>query len=79
MAPFEEMFGRKPSTSLDSLVLLSKETGQSGGLDNFVERRKQNLREVLLALEKRYNRRVTALAHVNAAISRPSAEVTVEK
>ena len=44
MTPFELLFGRKPRTSLDSLVPLSEETGQRTGLDNFVERRKQNLR-----------------------------------
>jgi len=60
-------------------VPLSEETGQSGGLDNFVERRKQNLREVRLALEKRHNQRVTARAHANATIARPSAGVLVEK
>lgn len=34
------------------MVLLSQEAG-TGGWDNFVERRKQVLREVRLALEKR--------------------------
>ena len=47
MTPFELLFGRKPRTSSDSLVPLSAETEQSGGLDNFVERRKQSLREVV--------------------------------
>ena len=79
MTRFELLFGRKPRTSLDSVVPLSEETGQSGGLDNFVERRKQNLLEVHFALEKRYNRRLTAWAHANAAISGPSAGVTVER
>lgn len=79
MTPFELLFGRKPRTSLDSLVPLSEETDQSGGLDNFVERRRQNLREVRLALEKRDSQRVTARARANAAISRPSAGVIAEK
>ena len=79
MTPFELLFGRRPRTSLDTLVPLADETGQSGGLDNFVERRKQNLREVRLALEKRHNQRVTARAHANATISRPSAGALVEK
>ena len=52
------------------------EAGQNDGLDNFVERRKENLRKVSLALEKLFNRRVTARAH---AISRPSAGGTVER
>ena len=79
MTPFELLFGRKPRTPLDSLVPLSAETEQSGGLDNFVERREQNLREVRLALEKQHNLRVTARARANASISRPSAGVALEK
>ena len=53
MTPFELMFGRKPRTSLDSLVPLSEEAGQSGGLDNALKQRKQGLRGVRLAFEKR--------------------------
>ena len=63
----------------DSLVPLSAETEQSGGLDNFVERCIQNLREVRLALEKQHKLRVTARARANASISRPSAGVALEK
>ena len=63
----------------DSLVPLSAEREQSGGLDNFVERRKQSLREVRLALEKQHKLRVTATAPANASISRPSAGVALEK
>ena len=38
MTPFELLFGRKPRTSLESLIPLSAETEQRGGLNNFVER-----------------------------------------
>ena len=79
MTPFELLFGRTPRTSLDSLVPLSAETEQSRGLDNCVERRKQNLREVRLALEKNHNLRVIARSRANASISRPSAGVALEK
>ena len=79
MTPFELQFGRKPRTSLDSVVPLSEETGHSSGLHNYLERHKQNLREVRLTLEKRYNRRVPARSHANAAISRTSGGVPVEK
>ena len=79
MTPFELLFGRTPRTSLHSLVPLSGETEQSGGLDDFVGRRKQNLRGVRLALEKRYNLRLTSRARANAASSRPSAETQLEK
>ena len=63
----------------NSLVQLPAETEQSGGLNNFVERRKQNLREVRVALEKQHSLRVTARARANAPISRPSAGVALEK
>ena len=43
-----------------------------------MERRKQILREVRLALKNCYNRRVAERAHANATISRRSAGVTVE-
>ena len=79
MTPFELLFGRKPRTSLDSLVPLAEETGGSDSLDNFVQRRRHYLRGVRLPLEKRDNQRVAARAHTNATISRPSAGVTVEK
>ena len=79
MTPFELLSGRKPRTSLDPLVPLSAETEQSVGLDNFVERRKQKLREVRLALEKQHNSRVTARARANASIARPSAGAALEK
>ena len=79
MTPCELLFGREPRTSLDSLVHLSAETEQSGVLNNFVERRKHDLREVRLALEKQHKLRVTARARANASISRPSAGVALEK
>ncbi|CAB1107819.1 unnamed protein product [Ectocarpus sp. CCAP 1310/34] len=50
MTPFEFLFGRKPRTSLDSLVPLTDEMDQERGVDNFVERRKHNLREVGLVM-----------------------------
>lgn len=43
VTPFELLFGQKIRT-LASLVPLSEKTGQSGGLENVVERRKKNLR-----------------------------------
>ena len=79
MTPFELLFGRKPRTSLDSLVPLTDEMDQERGLDNFVERRKQNLRDVRLALEKRHELRVAARAKANASIERSSAGVGVVK
>ena len=43
MTPIELVLGSKHRTWLDSLIPLTAGTEQSGGLDNFVERRKQNL------------------------------------
>lgn len=77
MTPFELLFGRAPRTSLDSLVPLARETERPGGLDNFVERRRQNMREVRLALEKRGDGQAAARAKGNASIVQPSAGVKV--
>ena len=74
MTPFELLFGRKLRTSLDSLVPLSAETEQRP-----FARRKQNLRKVRLALEKKHNLRITARTRANASISRPSAGAALEK
>ena len=79
LTPFELLFGRPPRTSLDSLVPTATEAEGTGGLDNFVERRKQNMREVGLALERRSELKEAARAHENATISRPSAGVSVEQ
>ena len=72
MTPFELLFGRPPRTSLDSLVPLDNEPDPAGDLDNFVERRKQNMREVRLALEKRHSAQVAAREKANQSIRRPS-------
>ncbi|CAB1096027.1 unnamed protein product [Ectocarpus sp. CCAP 1310/34] len=77
MTPFELLFGRKPGTTLDSLVPLTDETGAEGGLDNFVERRKQNLREVRMVLERWHELRVAARAKANATFEKSSAGVAV--
>ena len=43
--------GRKPCTLLDSLMPMSGNAGQSGGLGNFVQLFKQNFQEVHIAFE----------------------------
>ena len=78
MTPFELLFGRSPRTSLDTLVPRLDDTESTRGLENFVERRRQNLREVRLALEKRHETKVVARRRANARISRPSAGVRAE-
>ena len=77
MTPFEMLFGRPPRTSLDSLVPLDGETETASGLDNFVERRKQNLREVRLALEQQHSYTVAAREKANQTILRSSPGVSM--
>ena len=71
LSPFEMLFGRKPRTSLDSL-LPRIDTDMEEGLDNFVETRRQYLREVRLVLEKRHSDRARARQRVNDTIARQS-------
>lgn len=79
MTPFELLFARPPRTSLDSLVPTAEAADAAGGLDNFVERKKQNMLEVRLALEKSHDLRVSARARANQTIERSSAGVAVKK
>ena len=78
MTPFEILFGRSPRTSLDTLVPQVEDTDLTGGLDNFVEARRQNLRDVAIILEKRHADKMAARSRVNKEICRPSAGVGVE-
>ena len=73
MTPFEVLFGRKPRISLDTLVPQIDATDRSGRLDSFVESRRQNFREVWLALEKRHQSKVNARLKANEKITRESA------
>ena len=71
MTPFELLIGRKPRVSLDTLVPQIDATDRSGGLDNFVESRRQNFREVQLTLEKRHQSKANArLKQNNKGIGR---------
>ncbi|CAM9581558.1 unnamed protein product, partial [Pylaiella littoralis] len=79
LTPFELLFGRPPRTSLDSLVPCPERADERRGLDNFVERRKQNLREVRLVLEKRADLRASSREQVNGTIERSSTGVAVDK
>ena len=73
MTLFELLFGRKPRISLDNLVPQIDATDMSGGLDSFVESRRQHFREVRLALEKRHQSKVNARLKANEKITRESA------
>ena len=52
MTPFQLLFGRSPRTTLDVLVPQMDDTETTGGLTNFVENRRHNMREVAEALKK---------------------------
>ena len=64
---------RKPRIPLDTLVPQTDAMDRSGGLDNFVESRRQNFREVRLALEKRHRSKTNARLKANKKIIRESA------
>lgn len=78
MSPSKILFGKKPQTSLGSLVPQLDDTETCGGLNSFVEQRRHVLREAQSVLEKRYQQKVVAKEKVNARISRPPARVTVK-
>ena len=73
MAPFELLFGRKLRIPLNTLVPQINATERSGGLDNFVESRRQNFKEVRLALEKRHQSKIIARLKANNQMTRESA------
>ena len=77
VTPFQLLFGRSPLTSLDMLVPQMDDTETTGGLENFIEGRRHNLREVREALERMREHREKARQLHNASIQRPSAGTRV--
>lgn len=71
--PFELLFGRKSRMTPDAPVPLIYDSEGSGGLDASVEQRRQMLREVRDALEKRHGDRIESRRVANSKIKRPSA------
>ena len=51
MTPFQLIFGRSPRTTRDMLVPQKDDTEAEGGLSNFIESRRHNMREVAEALK----------------------------
>ena len=78
MTAFELLFGRKPQTSLYSLVPLQDGAAQATSLDNFAEQRKQNLLEVRKVLEQGQAIQTAARECFNATINNPSTGVTAK-
>ena len=70
MSPFEILFGRKPRTSLDTLVPHMDDSEAAEGLDSFIEKRRQVLREVRQVLEKKLQSRIATRERVNAGIAK---------
>ena len=62
--------GKSPRNLPRLVMLKSSATDRSGGLDNFVESRRQNFREIRQALEKRHQNKVNARLKANNKITR---------
>ena len=77
MTPFQPLFGRSTRTTLDMLVPQMDDTEATGGLSNFIESRRHNMREVAEALKKLHEDKGVARQRHNAGISRPAARVNV--
>ena len=75
MTPFHLLFGRSPRTTLDVLVPQMDDTETTGGLTNFIENVRHNMREVAEALKKTHESRVKTRQRRNAEIRRPSSGV----
>ncbi len=73
MTPFQLLFGRTPRTSLDMLVPQMDDKDTTGGLENFIDEHRHNLRDVREALGRMREQREKARQRHNASIQRPSA------
>ncbi|CAN0165439.1 unnamed protein product, partial [Laminaria digitata] len=60
------LFGRSPRTTLDMLVPQMDDTEATGGLGNFIENRRHNMREVAEALKKIHKDKEVARQRRNA-------------
>ena len=75
MTPFQLLFGRSQRTILDVLVPQMDDTENTGGLTNFIEDRRHNMREVTEAMKKIHQSRVKTRHRRNAEVRRPSSGV----
>ena len=80
MAPESSTIGevRKPRIPLDTLMPQIDGTARSGGLDNFVESRRQNFREVRPVPVKHHQNKANARPKANNKIGRESAETVAQ-
>lgn len=65
------LFGRKPRTTLDTLIPQIDDTKLSKGLFASIGRRKQVLRRVRYVLEKRHSDKVATRQKVNTQVTSP--------
>ena len=75
MTPFQLLFGRSQRTILDVLVPQMDDTETTGGLTNFIENRRHNMREVVGALKNIHEGRVKTRQRRSAEIRWPSSGV----
>ena len=75
MTPFQLLFGRSPCTTLVMSVPQMDDTENTGGLTNFIEDRRHNMREVTEAMKKIHQSRVKTRHRRNAEVRRPSSGV----
>ena len=68
MTPFQLIFGRSPRTTRDMLVPQKDDTEAEGGLSNFIESHRHNMREVVEALKKLHEDKEVARQRHNAGI-----------
>ena len=72
MTPFQLLFGRSPRATFDMLIPQMDDTEATGGLSNFIENRRHNMREVTEAPRKVHEDEEASRQRRNARISRPS-------
>ncbi|CAM9983111.1 unnamed protein product, partial [Choristocarpus tenellus] len=70
--PFRVLFGRDPRTQLDAVIPKLDGDVEVGGLDSFIEQRRQNFREVRKVLERRMSANQRQREKANAMIARSS-------
>ena len=75
MTPFQLLFGRSPGTALDVLVPQMDDTETTGGLTDFMENHRHNVRDFAEALKKIHESRAKTRQRRNAEIRRPSSGV----
>ena len=77
MTPFQLLFGRSPRTTLDMLIPQMNDTEAIGGLSNFIENCRRNMRDAAVAPREIHDYMEASRQRPNARISRSSPSVNV--